>query len=80
LVEIDGAVEDAVVGDGEGAKFEFVRAVHEFVQAAGRIEQRILGVEMEVDEIGVRRHADNLRRGAEAAQEEQMRRRFVVQV
>ena len=37
--------------DGE---FQVVRFVHQPVQPAGAIEQRILGVQMEMDKIGMR--------------------------
>ena len=70
LVKIDGAVEDAVVGDGEGAEVQFGGAFGEFVQAASGVEQRILGVKMKMDKIDVRRHGENLRRGWEWAQVE----------
>jgi len=36
-----------------------MRPLHQCVQAASAIEQRILGVQMQVDKISVR-HADNL--------------------
>src|SRR5687767_10717900 len=54
LVEIDGAVKHAVVRDRKRAKIQLVRAVHELVQPARAIEQRVLGVQMEMDEIGAR--------------------------
>src|SRR5437879_4621194 len=61
LVEVDGAVHDAVVGDGQGGHLELGRSLHERVDAAGPIEQRELGVVVEVDE-GVRgvRHSFGL--------------------
>ena len=42
LVEIDGAVEHAVVGEGEGGEFQGMRAVHQPVEAAPAIEERVL--------------------------------------
>ena len=62
LIEIDRAVKHAVIGDGERAEFQVVSAFCEFVQAASGIEQRILGVKMQMDKIDVRRHGENLRR------------------
>ena len=44
LEKIDGSEQHAVVGDGEGGEFEVVGAVHQLVDAAGRIEQRVFGV------------------------------------
>jgi hypothetical protein len=44
----------AMVGDGERGKFQFMRLVHQPVQTAGAIEQGILGVQMQMDKIGVR--------------------------
>ena len=44
----------AVAGDGGRGEFQFLRLVHQPVQTAGAIEQRILGVQMQMDKIGVR--------------------------
>ncbi len=54
LVKINDAVHRAMVGDGERGEFQFLRLVHQPVQTAGAIEQRILGVQMQMDKIGVR--------------------------
>jgi hypothetical protein len=59
-----------VVGDRKRAEFQVVSAFGEFVQAASGIEQRILGVKMQMDKIYVRRHGENLRRVVDAAQVE----------
>ena len=67
LVKINRAVKHAVVGDGQGGEFQFVRLFHQPVQAAGPIEQRILGVQMQMNKIGVR-HEPNLTPGADAGQ------------
>ena len=67
LVKINGAVENAVVGDAERGKFQFVRFFHQFVQTAGPIEQGKLAVQMEVNKVGVR-HVGILVRGTNAAQ------------
>ena len=54
LVKINRAVKDAVIGDGQGGELQFARLLHQPVQAAGAIEQRILGVQMQMNKIGVR--------------------------
>ena len=54
LVKINRAVEHAVVGDGERGEFQFMGLVHQPVQPAGAIEQRILGVQMEMNKVRVR--------------------------
>ena len=53
LVEINRAVEDAVVGDGQGGELEFAGLLHQPVQTAGAIEQGVLGVQMKMDKIGM---------------------------
>ena len=50
LVEIDAAVEVAVVGHGDGGHFEFHGFGDEFVDAHGAIEEGVLGVDVEMDE------------------------------
>ena len=59
LVKINDAMHRAVVGDGERGEFQFMRLVHQPVHPAGAIEQRILGVQMQMDKIGVW-HGDSL--------------------
>ena len=54
LVEINRPVHRAVVGDGEGGELERMRPVHQPVQPAGPIEQRVLGVQVQMDEVRVR--------------------------
>ena len=68
-VKVDDPVHGAVIGDRERGKFQFMRLLHQLVQTAGTIEQRILGVQMEVDKISVRRHRSNLPREVEMKQE-----------
>src|SRR6266545_4572441 len=68
LIKIDRAVEHTVVGDREGGKLQFMRLVHQPVEAAGAVEQRILGVQMEVDKIRMR-HEARLSRPATQTQE-----------
>jgi hypothetical protein len=43
-----------MIGDGHGMKFEFVGLFHEAAQLAGAIEQGVLGVQMQMNKIGVR--------------------------
>src|SRR5580704_15542562 len=57
LVKINGAIEDAVVGDGKSGELEFVGTLHEPVEPAGAIEQGILGVQVEMDKVSVRHAA-----------------------
>ena len=59
FVEIDRAVEHAVVGDGERGEFQLVGLLQQPIQPARAIEQGILGVEMEMNKDRVR-HAGNL--------------------
>ena len=49
----------AVAGDGGRGEFQFLRLVHQPGQPAGAIGQRIPGVQMQMDKIGVR-HGGNL--------------------
>jgi len=60
LVKINRAAEHAVIGDRERRESQLVRFVDQPVEAAGAIEQRILGVQMEVDKIRVRHEANYL--------------------
>ena len=53
-VKVDGAVHDAVVGYGEGAEAELLRALGEGVDAAGPVEQAVFGVQVQVDEAHLR--------------------------
>ena len=43
-----------MVGDGQRGEFQFMRLVHQPVQPAGAIEQRILGVQMQMNKVRVR--------------------------
>ena len=60
LVEVDRAVHDAVVGESDRGHVELGRSSHHRLDAAGAIEQRVLGVVVEVDEgfWGVRHRLD----------------------
>ncbi len=57
VVEPDRGEHVAVLGDGEGRHPERLRLIQQFVNAARAVEQRELGVEVKVDELG---HALNL--------------------
>lgn len=50
FVEVDGAEEVAVVGEGKGWHAELVGPVAEGVEAAAAIEEAVVGVDVEVDE------------------------------
>ena len=52
LVELDGAGERAVVGERDGRHLELGRAGGEVRDPAGPVEDRELGVDVEVDELG----------------------------
>ena len=54
LVEINRAVKHAVVRDGQRGEAQLVRPVNEPVQPASAVQQRVLGVQMEVNKISVR--------------------------
>jgi hypothetical protein len=49
--EVDGAVDVAVVGDGGGGLADFGEVLGELVDVAGTVEERVVGVEMEVREL-----------------------------
>jgi hypothetical protein len=49
-----------VIRDGKGGELEGVRLLHQTIQPARSIEQRILGVKVEMNEFGVR-HGARLR-------------------
>ena len=59
LIKINCAAEHAVVGDRERGELQFAGFVHQPIEAAGAIEQRILRVQMQMDKIRVR-HGVNL--------------------
>jgi hypothetical protein len=54
LVELHGAVHDAVIGQPEGRLAELGRALRELVDLAGAVEQRVLGVDVEMRAAGGR--------------------------
>ena len=53
-VEFQGAEHGAVVGDGHGAHPVFLALGQQVADPDGAVEQAVLGVDMEVDEIGWR--------------------------
>src|SRR5207244_4102241 len=55
LVELDGAEQVAVVGDGHGRHAEGLRFLDQGVNLVGPVEETILSMNVEVDELG--RHA-----------------------
>jgi hypothetical protein len=48
---VDGSVDVAVVGDGGGGLADFGEVLGELVDVAGTVEERVVGVEMEVREL-----------------------------
>ena len=50
--EVDSAEDVAVIGHGHSRHAEFLDALTEFFYVAGAIEQGVVGVEVEVDELG----------------------------
>ena len=52
IEEVHRAVDVAVVGHGDGALAERGHAVHELGKVASAIEEGVLGVQMEVGELG----------------------------
>jgi hypothetical protein len=51
VVELDRAVEIAVVREGQGLHAEGGGAVHQAVDAAGAVEQAVVAMDVEMDEI-----------------------------
>ena len=49
--EVDGAVDVAMVGHGGGGLADFAEVAGEFVDIAGAIEERVIGVKMKVGEL-----------------------------
>ena len=62
--EVDGARERAVVGEPDGGHLELRRAGRESGNAARPIEDRELGVDVQVDEIGRSGHGQATLQGA----------------
>ena len=64
LVELDGAVHDAVVGQADGRLIEGGGALGELADVARAVEQRVLGVDVQVrDGRGAHRGGNHRRRG-----------------
>ena len=67
LVQLDGAVHDAVIGQSEGRLAELRGALGERFDLACAVEQRVLGVDVEVGAGGLaQRQLDRMRRGGGA--------------
>ena len=75
LVEIHRAVKHAVIGDGDAGELQVVGLLHQLVEAAGRVEQAVLSVEMEMDKVRVR-HRLNLVPRESAEQAGDIRKEF----
>ena len=53
VVELDRAEQVAVVGHGDGGHLLFCHRLHQAADFAGAVEQRVIGMAMQVDERGV---------------------------
>ena len=51
LIELDTAVHDAVVRDGDGALTTLLDAVHKLVDTAGTVQQAVFGMDVEMNEV-----------------------------
>ena len=51
LIELDTAVHDAVVCDGDGALTTLLDAVHKLVDTAGTVQQAVFGMDVEMNEV-----------------------------
>ena len=71
-VEIHRPVEHPVVRDGQRGELQLTRPLHQTVQAARPIEQRILGVQVQMNKVGVR-HEYKLPPAVRAEQERDQR-------
>ena len=50
VVELDGAEEVAVIGHGDGGHLLALRDLHQLLDFAGAVEQRVVGMAVEMDE------------------------------
>ena len=51
LIELDTAVHDAVVRDGDGILAALLDAVHKLVDTAGTVQQAVFGMDVEMNEV-----------------------------
>ena len=65
-MEFDGAIHDAVIGHRDRGKLELRGLRHELVQLAASIEQRVLGVQVQVNKVSG--HRDRLWASPRSAQ------------
>ena len=75
LVEINRAIEHAVVGERKRGELQFVRAVDQLVEPAGAVEQAVFGVKVEMDKVRMR-HRPRLPPGGSAVQGGDVHRDF----
>ena len=52
VYEMHGAEDISVVGHGNGGHAEFLYALAELFHVAGAVEERVIGMEVQVDELG----------------------------
>jgi hypothetical protein len=57
-VEVDGSVQISMVRHGHGGHFQLLHTLHERVDAHGSVEERVFGVQVEMDE-GIGHSAGN---------------------
>jgi hypothetical protein len=67
VIEIDGAKEIPVVGEGEGRHAEGHGAVHEAVDAAGSVQQAVVRMDVEMDKVLISGRHGRARQGAGGA-------------
>ena len=60
VVEGDGPEHVAVVGDGHRLHAEAHALLDQLVDAAGAVEQAVLGVQVQVDEVAARAHSHSI--------------------
>ncbi len=55
-VEVDRAEEIAVIGQGDGREVQVLGLLHQLLELGGPVEQAVLGVHVQVDELGAALH------------------------
>src|SRR4051794_11615350 len=54
VIELDGPVHTAVVGDGDRIHAEIFRPLHQLIDAAGAVQQGVMRVDVQVNKTGSR--------------------------
>jgi hypothetical protein len=55
-IEIDGAEEVAVIGERDGREVQVLGLLHELLELGRSVEQAVLGMHVQMDEVGVALH------------------------